>query len=389
MIGVASGLAWLALGFWGIRRLIDQSVEPSSRTQELYLNLVHEFDSGLPCPNLRVSATLTRPILTGLGRGIILIPAKLNEPAADPESLRLILLHELAHAGQGDAQLNATSSLAQCLWFFIPYAWWLRTQLRIDQEFIADQKTVVMIGSSAGYATRLVALAANDDRAPSLLPIADSVPLLSGWWWDGGLKTPLLQRVVMLLHAPFPIETRASRLWSSIVPTMALITAILASSLTLFAVPAATTTANKALSSVKGRGLFQVDRFVASPRVLSPSGRSPAYILPLPLPSDFELSLEIEAAHSTLTQMSVAGYSLAAVSPADAIPLAAEQDEASSNPPSPWYRVRLRRAKGEVSLFVNDRAFSAIPVREAASDWLTIEPAPDQSAIIHDLTVSW
>src|SRR4051794_40082049 len=37
LVGLAFGLAWLALGFWGIRRLIDQSVEPSSRTQELYL----------------------------------------------------------------------------------------------------------------------------------------------------------------------------------------------------------------------------------------------------------------------------------------------------------------------------------------------------------------
>ena len=66
-----------------------------------------------------------------------------------------------------------------------------------------------------------------------------------------------------------------------------------------------------------------------------------------------------------------------------------EQLKASSNPPSPWYRVRLRRAKGEVSLFVNDRAFPAIPVREGASGWLTIEPAPDQTAIIRDLTVTW
>ena len=168
------------------------------------------------------------------------------------------MLHELAHAGQGDAQLNATSSLAQCLWFFIPFAWWLRAQLRIDQEFIADQKTVVMIGSSAGYATRLVALAANDERAPSLLPMADSVPLLSGWWWDGGLRTPLLQRVVMLLHAPFPIETRASRLWSSVVPTMALITAVLVSSLTLFTVPAATTAANTVSRQRRLMGRFRL-----------------------------------------------------------------------------------------------------------------------------------
>lgn len=389
LFGVALGLAWMALGFWAIRRVVNQSLDASSRTKELYLSLIHEFRPGSPRPGLRVSATLNRPVLTGLGRGLILIPARLDEPDADVQSLRLILLHELAHAGQGDAQINATSSLAQCLWFFIPYAWWLRSQLRIDQEFLADQKTVAMVGSSAGYATRLVALAANEEHAPSLLPIADSVPLLSGWWWEGGLSTPLLQRVVMLLHAPFPIETSASRLWSSAVPTLALITAVLVSSLTVFDGPAAATAGNTVPASTRGPGLFQVTKFVASPQVLSPSGRSPAYVLPLPLPGDFELSLEVEASHTTLAQMSLAGYSLASVSQDHIDPLPAQQDPASSSHPSPWYRVRLRRAKGQVSLFVNDRPISAIPVREGSSGWLTIEPAPDQTAIIHHLAVTW
>jgi hypothetical protein len=170
---------------------------------------------------------------------------------------------------------------------------------------------------------------------------------------------------------------------------MALIAAVLISSLTLFAVPAATTSASSVPSSATGRGLFQVATFVASPQVLSPSGSSPAYILPLPLPSDFELSLEIEASHSTIAQMSLAGYSLASVPPADAFPPPSNENRASSTATSPWYRVRLRRAKGEVSLFVNDRAVPAIPVREGASDWLTIGPAPDQTAIIHHLTVTW
>jgi hypothetical protein len=134
---------------------------------------------------------------------------------------------------------------------------------------------------------------------------------------------------------------------------MALITAVLVSSLTLFGVPADTTAGSTLSSSAKGRRLFQVDKFVASPQVLSPSGRSPAYILPLPLPSDFEISLEIEASHSTLTRMSLAGYSLSSVS-ADAVPRPAQQDEASSASPLPRYRVRLRRAKGKVSLFVYD-----------------------------------
>jgi hypothetical protein len=305
------------------------------------------------------------------------------------QSLQLALLHELAHAGQGDAHLSAMSSLAQCLWFFIPYAWWLRAQVRIDQEFLADQKTAVMIGSSSGYATRLVAMAANDERAPSVLVIAKSVPLLSGWWWSGGLRTPLLQRVVMLLHAPFPVETKASRLWSSAVPIFELITAVLVSSLTLFAVPAAVTAAKSSPVSASNHGRFQVAKFVAAPQVLSPSGRSPAYILPLPLPTEFDISLDIEVSPSALAQMSLAGYSLASVSRANIAPLPVEQAEVTSNHPSPWYRVRLRRAKGDVTLLVNDQAVSAVPVREGHSDWLTIEPAPEETAVVYDLTVTW
>jgi hypothetical protein len=42
-----------------------------------------------------------------------------------------------------------------------------------------------------------------------------------------------------------------------------------------------------------------------------------------------------------------------------------------------------------VTLFVNERAVPAIPVGEGSSGWLTIEPAPNETAIIHDLTVSW
>ena len=94
----------------------------------------------------------------------------------------------------------------------------------MDQEFLADQETVEQVGSSAAYATRLVALAAPTEATPSLKPLSASVPLLSGWWWDGGLKTPLLQRVVMLLHcalpggnpaAPAVVDPRAARVSSA------------------------------------------------------------------------------------------------------------------------------------------------------------------------------
>jgi hypothetical protein len=299
------------------------------------------------------------------------------------------LLHELAHAGQGDTQLNAAASLAQSLWFFLPHLWWLRAQLRIDQEFVADQKTALAVGSSAGYATRLVALAARSEGTPSLRPIAESIPLLSGWWWDGGFKTPLLQRVVMLLHAPFPIETRATRLWSSIAPTLLLVLAVLISSLSLFAVPGSPVEGSVAVPPNGNPAVFQVSQFVASPQVLRPSGRSAAYVLPLQLPPQFDLSVEIEAPRSTLAHMRLAGYSLACPPPEPASTLPGRDDQAAREDPSVRHRIRLRRNSGFVSLQIDNQVITVVRSQEGPYDWLTIEPSPDQTAIIHNLTVTW
>ena len=124
------------------------------------------MDERLPFPGLRVSARINRPVLVGLIRSFILIPPVYDERGFDKESLKIILLHELAHAAQGDTYFSAAATLAQSLWFFLPFLWWVRAQLRIDQEFLADQKVVMLTGSPAGYATRLVALATpRRDRA--------------------------------------------------------------------------------------------------------------------------------------------------------------------------------------------------------------------------------
>ena len=136
------------------------------------------MDDQLPFPPLRVSARINRPVLVGLFRTFILIPPAYNEEGFDKESLKLILLHELAHAAQGDTYFHAAASLAQSLWFFLPFLWWLRTQLRIDQEFLADQRVVMLTGSPAGYATRLVTLA-TARKVPSSARTTDESPVVT------------------------------------------------------------------------------------------------------------------------------------------------------------------------------------------------------------------
>ena len=87
----------------------------------------------------RLVAAVQRPVLVGFVRTTILIPSSYDEPEASAEFLKLSLLHELAHAEQSDPWFGTIASLAQSVWFFLPHVWWLRSQLMIDQEFMADQ----------------------------------------------------------------------------------------------------------------------------------------------------------------------------------------------------------------------------------------------------------
>ncbi|MGC8639545.1 MAG: M56 family metallopeptidase, partial [Isosphaeraceae bacterium] len=214
LAGVSIGLVWFLLGFWVLAWLIGRSRAVSPETRALHDELACQLGEPRSAPRLRVSSRVQRPILAGLVHPCILIPDQYDQSGFDRESLRIILTHELAHAAQGDSRSSAGASLAQSIWFFLPFLWWLRLQMRTDQEFLADRRTARIAGSPTGYAARLVSLAAPESRSPFHRPILHSVSMLSDHWRAGGFKSQLLQRVVMLLHCPFEIEMHPPRMWS-------------------------------------------------------------------------------------------------------------------------------------------------------------------------------
>ena len=109
---------------------------------------------------VRVSSSVVeRPVLVGLRRTTILIPASYEEPEASIEVCRLSLLHELAHAAESDAGFGTIASLAHSVWFFLPHIWWMRSQLMMDQEFIADHTASQRYGAPQDYAASLLSLA--------------------------------------------------------------------------------------------------------------------------------------------------------------------------------------------------------------------------------------
>jgi beta-lactamase regulating signal transducer with metallopeptidase domain len=381
-----TGAAWVLLGFWGVHWLLRHSREPSPSTQAIYDGLsAGRRTKKQVRPDVRVSSSVQRPVLVGLRRTTILIPASYEEPDSSAELLRLSLLHELAHADQSDPWFGTIASLAQSVWFYLPHIWWLRSQLIIDQEFMADHAASLRYGTPEGYAASLLALAvsrpaaAEPDRPLGPRSIVPSTQ-------KRGARSPLFQRMLMLLHCPFPVEQDLPRRWSWSL-RFVVIVASLASACLCIRWPHA-----RALEEARGGDAlsshepFRVAGFVASPLVFTPGGRALPYHMPVALASHFDLRVEVLSSMKDLEKIHIAGHPLVGD------PTSKRVDDRLSNPSSyaeSWHLVRLRRGSHELALWIDGRKASAAPNAAATSEWLTFEPGPERPTTFRNLVVEW
>jgi len=127
---------------------------------------------GLPrVPPLRVAEDLASPLLLGLGRPTILLPAFVltGSPRAE---LRLMLAHELAHLARRDLLWNALPLLAQRLFFFHPLVWLAAQEWSLAQEIACDALAVETTGTPpSAYGRMLLGIATRRRAsAASLFP---------------------------------------------------------------------------------------------------------------------------------------------------------------------------------------------------------------------------
>lgn len=287
LVGAGANLGWLLLGWWGMVALARRSSAPSRGTLDFYAGLPYECL--LPRPRLRVSGRVERPVLLGLARPFIVIPRHLERPEAR-ERLRLCLLHELAHAECLDPWFRLVGTLAQAAWFFLPPVWWIRAQLRLDQEVLADHRAAADFGPVDAYASSLVGLA---DPSPSPNSgVAARAPAAVA----GLFGSALFLRVLMLVRCPFPVEIRLPRAWRWGLPPLTLAGCLLASTLTLRgpATPAGDPAATP-------HGSFTLTRLVLAER---------PYSLPIAPPCHFDLTFEVYADPATLARLRVAGQAI-------------------------------------------------------------------------------
>ena len=103
------------------------------------------------------------------------------------------------------------AGLARVLFFYQPSVWWLRRQLRLCQDFVADAQASRQASQPEDYAEFLTVRAA----AGSLHPAMAGLGMGFG-------KSELYRRVVMLVKNP-PLESRPPRLWTVSVTCVAML----------------------------------------------------------------------------------------------------------------------------------------------------------------------
>jgi beta-lactamase regulating signal transducer with metallopeptidase domain len=140
-------------------------------------------------------------------RPVIVLPATLcagsrSDESRDDRALRWCLAHEWSHVQRRDLWSWLLAGLVRTLFFYQPLAWWLRRELRLCQDYIADARAAEQTAEPEDYAQFLTTQA-----------LAGSSIAAAGLGIGGG-KSDLYRRVVMVVTNAGSLEGRCGRLWN-------------------------------------------------------------------------------------------------------------------------------------------------------------------------------
>jgi beta-lactamase regulating signal transducer with metallopeptidase domain len=215
-----AGVATFLLGRWllayvALGRLL-RTAEPAPPA---LVRRLAALAPGRRLPRLLVSNRLRVPLSCGLLRPTVVVPAGLCQPHAT-RMLRWVLAHELTHLERRDTWACLLFGLGQAVYFYLPWFWWLRRQVRLCQEYIADAAAAEQTRDATDYAQFLL----NLTTAPVVPAGATGVT---------GSSSDLFRRVSMLLQSPFRLERTCPRWWSILATGGLLAAAVVVSGISL------------------------------------------------------------------------------------------------------------------------------------------------------------
>ncbi|AMV37490.1 M56 family metallopeptidase [Planctomyces sp. SH-PL62] len=196
---VAFGLgAWWLVGQVALWRIARRARPASLAVRKAFLECAGPEGDRV---RLLMSDRIALPFTYTWLRPVILLPDSLCDDA-EGRALRYALAHEWSHVARRDAWSWNLACLAGLVLFYQPLFWWLRRQLRLCQDYLADARAA-SAGTAEDYAAFLVHLARTHGAEPSRP--AQGI---------GDRRSNLYRRVVMLVQDREPLEPRCRAGWS-------------------------------------------------------------------------------------------------------------------------------------------------------------------------------
>ena len=235
-VAVAAGFAvWWLVGQLLLWRVTRSARQVPEAIRDVFLGLAGPGSARVV---LLESDRIASPFTYTWLRPVILLPSSLCD-GSEPGALRYVLAHEWSHVEGRDALAWNLACLAGLVLFYQPLFWWLRRQLRLCQDYLADARAAAA-GSAEDYAAFLVRLARVRRSTPA-------VPALG----IGDRRSNLYRRVIMLIQDHEPLERRCRAAWSLCAATAAAVVIVVASGLRLGAAPPAADDPAKGAQAVK------------------------------------------------------------------------------------------------------------------------------------------
>lgn len=159
-------------------------------------------------PLVSLAEGLSGPMVTGIRHPIILLPTEMVS-RLEPNQVRMILAHEMAHIRRRDLTWNLLPMVARSLFFFHPLVWLAHRQWLLAQELACDQSAMGSEPSRiAGYGRALVSVA--EGRLTSFTH--------PGLWSAGVFVSPSTLKQRILAMKNYRTDSRCSVvLWAGLI----------------------------------------------------------------------------------------------------------------------------------------------------------------------------
>ena len=119
-----------------------------------------------PSVSVRQNAAVTVPVVWGLFRPVILLPADADD--WEPDRQRAVLLHELGHIQRQDWLIQTVAQITCAVYWFNPLVWFAARRMRTEVECACDDHVLNAGYQSTDYAQHLLDVVRNIRQTTSV-----------------------------------------------------------------------------------------------------------------------------------------------------------------------------------------------------------------------------